>query len=169
MFNGGKCLTIVPSLSLPPNKFHALAVVSQYILTYGECDNPISLKTPAPLPDIFEATMCLVLDDLQPPRQGIRGNAETRISSVSQPFYWNTKLLRFSRLNLGSVSSMCRYGLGESGKETLYTHPPYGISNPKRFNFPLQIVSYMNHRPLKCTYESSFPRKSCGGSTTDFS
>ena len=40
-------------------------------------------------------------------------------------------------------------------KRNAYTHPLYGISGPKRHDFPLLIIRYMYHRPLNRTYEPS--------------
>jgi len=49
--------------------------------------------------------MLLILGDREPPSDGVGGYAETWTSSVSQPAQWDTKLLRLSWLNLGSVLS----------------------------------------------------------------
>jgi len=45
----------------------------------------------------------LFIGDHEPPSHGKWGNSNSRTNSVSQTAYWNAKLVRLSRLNLGAL------------------------------------------------------------------
>ena len=58
-------------------------------------------------PDVFEAAMWVVVDDIDSPSHGVSGNGER--TAILESSHRHTELLRFPRLNLGFALNVRRW------------------------------------------------------------
>ena len=105
------------------------------------------------LPDVFETTMFVVVDDFKPPCRRIRGDEKLSPGSSNLgPIGQRTKLFRFPRFNLRLALQHTMAEIASNNVGTLTTCTEYPAPRGLISHFSV-TVRYVNHRREIPTYE----------------